>query len=293
MAGATADSPRWCLTAHTLQMLLLLALQARSCARRCCGGAAGRRASHAARSGDPCARADTRAGAAGAQTSLLVALLVAPALPHLPPDATGHEAALAAFVRANLPRVRAVLAASLALNALALLLAAVLSVVARADCDRRAACSCLRLDWGLWPARAPRAPRSRCAPPPRSDDEEDGLASPSGTLRRITLSGETRLALGHSERLLPPPEPQRAAAAPSYTQRMCVRGLRACTPAPVRAVTRLPAPFARSLRRRERYAGDDTPPQRASPARPRRLTPEALAATAAPPENDGGGCSLM
>jgi hypothetical protein len=128
------------------------------------------------------------------QTALLITLCVAPSLPHLPPDASGHEAPLAAFVRAHLPRVRALLAASLALNATSLLLAGVLAALARAGDDD-------------------------------SDDEEDGLASsPRRGRRRINLSGEERLALGGNtvtERLLAPPEAA-TGGLPSYTQRMCV-----------------------------------------------------------------------
>ena len=108
-------------------------------------------------------------------------------------------------------------------------------------------------------------------PPPvplaRRDDEEDGLSPASGGVRpRITLSGEARLGRGtadaRSERLLPeaPPPP----GGVSYTQRM-----------------------------RERYTGE--PPQRTSPARPRRLTPEALlqATAPAPARAKAAPCSLM
>ena len=107
-------------------------------------------------------------------------------------------------------------------------------------------------------------------PPPvplaRRYDEEDGLSPASGGVRpRITLSGEARLGRGtadaRTERLLPeaPPPP-----GVSYTQRM-----------------------------RERYTGE--PPQRTSPARPRRLTPEALlqATAPAPARAKAAACSLM
>ena len=105
-------------------------------------------------------------------------------------------------------------------------------------------------------------------PPPvplaRRYDEEDGLSPALGGVRpRITLSGEARLGRGtadaRTERLLPeaPPPP-----GVSYTQRM-----------------------------RERYTGEA--PQRTSPARPRRLTPEALLQATAPSPPAAGACSLM
>jgi hypothetical protein len=199
MAGATADSPRCCLTVHTAQMMLLLALQARAgVALLACGCAARRLPLSRFQKARAHACLSPRLplpSATHAQTALLIALCVAPSLPHLPPDASGHEASLAAFVRAHLPRVRALLAASLALNATSLLLAGVLAALARAGDDD-------------------------------SDDEEDGLvSSPRRARRRINLSGEERLALGGgtvTERLLAPPEAA-AGGLPSYTQRMCVR----------------------------------------------------------------------
>ena len=98
-------------------------------------------------------------------------------------------------------------------------------------------------------------------------DEEDGLSPASGGARpRITLSGEARLmgrgtaGDARTERLLPetaPPPP-----GVSYTQRM-----------------------------RERYTGEA--PQRTSPARPRRLTPEALLQATAPLPPARAACSIM
>lgn len=98
-----------------------------------------------------------------------------------------------------------------------------------------------------------------------SDDEEDGLSPPAGgARRRITLSGEGRLGRGATDGRATPLLPEAPAPGVSYTQRM-----------------------------RERYTGEA--PQRLSPARPRRLTPEALlggqAAQASPPSK--AACSLM
>ena len=99
----------------------------------------------------------------------------------------------------------------------------------------------------------------------RYGDEEDALSPASGGVRaRITLSGEARLGRGtadaRSERLLPeaPPPP----GGVSYTQRM-----------------------------RERYTGEA--PQRTSPARPRRLTPEALLQATAPLPPARAACSIL
>jgi len=171
-------------------------------------------------------------------------------------------------VRAHAPRVRAALAAALALNAAALLLAGVLAAVAFAEDE----------DWCVPQRTRTAAPRlSQAAVSsaacltfralfPNSDDEEDGLSPAPGARRRITLSGESRLARGtttdpRTERLLEPPAPPHQM---SYTQRM-----------------------------RERYTGEATQ-QRLSPARPRRLTPEALLGGAQQPDTpSGGACSLM
>ena len=202
------------------------------------------------------------------QVAALIALCVDPALSRLPADATGRAAAFAAFVRAHAPRVRAALAAALALNAAALLLAGVLAAVAFAEDE----------DWCVPQRTRTAAPRlSQAAVSsaaclnfralfPNSDDEEDGLSPAPGARRRITLSGESRLARGtttdpRTERLLEPPAPPHQM---SYTQRM-----------------------------RERYTGEATQ-QRLSPARPRRLTPEALLGGAQQPDTpSGGACSLM
>ncbi len=220
---------------------------------------------------------------------------MAPGLARLPADATGHEAAVAAFVRAHLPRVRGLLAAALALNAAALLLAGVLAALARADDDRRAARSACTHLHECTAAVSKLALLTRAASHlRRSDDEEDGLASPRAARRRITLSGESRLSLGggglpseRTERLLPPPDAHGGVA--SYTQRMCVM-LRHLRVRWLRSASFDTGACLRA-RRRERYAGE-TPPQRGSPARPRRLTPEALA-HAASSQREGAACALM